>query len=317
MINFDTDGDGDFTDEAWFPTGSSMVYPGAGIPNSTGSAWGTSYSLVTTIGTTGVDTNIPSEQAVREALDLKANVENIAFLAGVLSDLKIKTTAQLTNGEPLIDDTVTYGATDDNLRLWSIDKIGSELAGKAAASCFADAASFNACFALDWPTDYLTSTNLVTGSTDNAVIRADGTGGKTTQASGVTIDDSDNLTTTGTLNGKTAIVVNSDTASYSVTQAQARANTLFLTTNTATTTYTLPAAEAGMIVCFKMGQGNSQILRIDTDGTDYIVKSTWTRTSAAGDYYGATASATNRICVAAYNTTDWYVESEVGTWTEE
>lgn len=29
---------------AWQPAPSSMVYPGAGIPNSTGSAWGTSYS---------------------------------------------------------------------------------------------------------------------------------------------------------------------------------------------------------------------------------------------------------------------------------
>jgi hypothetical protein len=33
-----------------------------------------------------------------------------------------------------------------------------------------------------------------TGSTDNAVLRADGTGGSTVQASGVVIDDSDNLT---------------------------------------------------------------------------------------------------------------------------
>lgn len=36
-----------------------------------------------------------------------------------------------------------------------------------------------------------------TGSTDNAVIRADGTGGGTVQASGVTIDDSDNVDVPG------------------------------------------------------------------------------------------------------------------------
>lgn len=36
-----------------------------------------------------------------------------------------------------------------------------------------------------------------TGSTDNAVLRADGTGGSTVQASGVTIDDSNNITSTG------------------------------------------------------------------------------------------------------------------------
>lgn len=33
------------TTASWSPGASSMVYPGAGIPNSTGSAWGTSYSV--------------------------------------------------------------------------------------------------------------------------------------------------------------------------------------------------------------------------------------------------------------------------------
>jgi hypothetical protein len=31
-------------DGTWSTISASMVYPGAGIPNSTGSAWGTSYS---------------------------------------------------------------------------------------------------------------------------------------------------------------------------------------------------------------------------------------------------------------------------------
>ena len=75
-----------------------------------------------------------------------------------------------------------------------------------------------------------------TGSTDNAILRANGTGGSTAQASGVTIDDNDTVATAGTLSGKMVSVVNSDTASYTVTAAQARANTLFLTTNAATNT---------------------------------------------------------------------------------
>lgn len=121
----------------------------------------------------------------------------------------------------------------------------------------------------------------------------------------------------GTISGKLAVVVNSDTASYSVTVAQAKAGTFFLTTNTATTTYTLPAAEAGMTVCARMSQGNAQVLRIDTDGTDYIVMSTGARTSAAGDYYTASSEDKNQVCVVAFNETDWYVTSEAGTWTEE
>lgn len=35
----------DGTTASWSPGASSMVYPGAGIPNSTGTAWGTSYSV--------------------------------------------------------------------------------------------------------------------------------------------------------------------------------------------------------------------------------------------------------------------------------
>ena len=125
------------------------------------------------------------------------------------------------------------------------------------------------------------------------------------------------VVTTGVMAGKVPTVVNSDTTPYNITQAQARAGTLFLSTNSATTTYVLPAAEAGMAVCIRQGHGVAQALRVDTDGTDFIVKSDGARTTAAGDYYGATASAKNKICLAAYDATDWYVESEVGTWTEE
>lgn len=51
-------------------SGGSMTYPGAGIPNSTGSAWGTSYTLDTDLASTSSnDDSIPSAKAVRAALD--------------------------------------------------------------------------------------------------------------------------------------------------------------------------------------------------------------------------------------------------------
>lgn len=49
-------------------TGGAMVYPVPGVANSTGSAWGTSYSVVTTLGTPGANTNLPTEAAVRAAI---------------------------------------------------------------------------------------------------------------------------------------------------------------------------------------------------------------------------------------------------------
>lgn len=106
-------------------------------------------------------------------------------------------------------------------------------------------------------------------------------------------------------------------STYSISTAQAQGGIYILNTYAGAKTYTLPSAAAGMAVCVKNGQGVAQILRIDTDGTDYIVMSTGARTSAAGDYYGATANAKNQICVVTFDTTDWYVIGEVGTWSEE
>ena len=123
--------------------------------------------------------------------------------------------------------------------------------------------------------------------------------------------------TTSTLSGKLATVVEATATTWNVTTAQAQAGTFFINTNAGTKTFVLPAAEAGMTVCVKHGQGVAQILRIDTDGTDYIVMADGTRTSGAGDYYGATSSNSNQVCVVTFDTTDWYVTGEVGTWTEE
>lgn len=51
------------------PSGS-MVYPGAGIPNSTGSAWGTSYTLDTDLSTTSAsDDTLPSAKSVKALVD--------------------------------------------------------------------------------------------------------------------------------------------------------------------------------------------------------------------------------------------------------
>lgn len=55
------------------------------------------------------------------------------------------------------------------------------------------------------------------GSTDNRLVRADGTGGKTVQGSAITVDDSGNLTGVGT--------INTNPVFSTATAAQYRANT--------------------------------------------------------------------------------------------
>jgi hypothetical protein len=121
-----------------------------------------------------------------------------------------------------------------------------------------------------------------------------------------------------TMYGKIPVVVDAAASAVTITAAQARSGTLFINTLAGTKQYVLPPAEAGMSVCFRNGQGNARILQVDTDGTDYIVlNSTGVRTTGAGDIYAATASAKNQICLAAFDATDWYVISEIGTWAEE
>ena len=135
-------------------------------------------------------------------------------------------------------------------------------------------------------------------------------------ATRLTIDAAGNVTAAAFLGGKMPIVEENTATTFNITTAQAQANTYFLNINAGTKTWNLPAAEAGMAVCIKNGQGVANIMQVDTDGTDYLVLPTGAR-NTAGKYYGATASATNQICLACFNATDWYVLSTVGTWTIE
>lgn len=67
-----------------YGAGGSMVYPGAGIPNSTGSAWDTSYALDTDLSSvSGSDNTIPSAKATKAALDLKAPLADPVFTSSV------------------------------------------------------------------------------------------------------------------------------------------------------------------------------------------------------------------------------------------
>ena len=116
--------------------------------------------------------------------------------------------------------------------------------------------------------------------------------------------------------GKINVDTDSSASPTSITAAQARGGILVINSLSGTKQFDLPACEAGMSVCVRNSQGNSQILQIDPNGSEYIVMSDGTRTSAGGDYYGATADESNQVCVVS-DGTDWYVTSEVGTWSEE
>jgi hypothetical protein len=142
---------------------------------------------------------------------------------------------------------------------------------------------------------------------------------KTTSSSGVTEMNFSalNLVTTGIIHG--AIKTSGKSADYTIgtDDADEAYGTVFLNTAASTRTFTLPSAVAGMSVCIKNDQAVAQILRLDANTGDYIVKETGARTSASAEYYGSTADAGAMLCVVAYDATDWHVTSARGTWTEE
>lgn len=92
-------------------------------------------------------------------------------------------------------------------------------------------------------TDYMTSTNLATGSTDNAVLRANGTGGKTTQASGVTIDDNNNMVVPGTI--KSRVVFNTYSADQTLTAASHNSSVVQMTVAGEVTMWDCETANVG------------------------------------------------------------------------
>ena len=139
-----------------------------------------------------------------------------------------------------------------------------------------------------------------------------------TLATRLTIDAAGDVVAANYLKGKMPIVVENTSTTYDITTAQAQAGTFFVNTAAGTKTFVLPAAEAGMAVCVRQGQGIATALRADTDGTDYLVlNSTGVRTTSAGDYIEWSASNKNQFCAVAFDATDWYITSETTVGVEQ
>lgn len=86
-------------------------------------------------GTTIADNSTVKDaiQSVETAVETKANTSGIAFESATWADLKILDTTHVTPGTgiSIVQDVMAYGNADDAYHLWSIDKVGSELALKA------------------------------------------------------------------------------------------------------------------------------------------------------------------------------------------
>jgi hypothetical protein len=146
---------------------------------------------------------------------------------------------------------------------------------------------------------------------------------RTTSSTGVTTMSfaALNLATTGTILGAINVVITTD-GSESPTAAQMY-GTMFIAdhdTATSDTTYTLPAAAAGMSACFYDNGGGTGGIIINPDDGDVIFLDGAAK--AAGEAIhspGVAGDGANGdfICILAIDTTNWITLGRSGTWVEE
>lgn len=127
---------------------------------------------------------------------------------------------------------------------------------------------------------------------------------------------------TGQLKGFTRYVGSAASSTTAVTAAQS-GGTLFNTGTSSTTTFTLPAAAAGLNYCFVEAGDAAGELLINTTGTNTVVGKIHGAENATGI---ATASSTgikntaatnvkgDFTCLTALNTTTWYMTAVAGVW---
>ena len=70
----------------------------------------------------------------------------------------------------------------------------------------------------------------------------------------------------------------------------------------------------GYSFCFLSGQGSTAIISVTPATGDYLVVDGVRGTAATN--YASAGAAGDKICMFAANADDWYVTSEVGTWSE-
>jgi len=116
-----------------------------------------------------------------------------------------------------------------------------------------------------------------------------------------------------TANGRAPRSVTTKTANYTVTANDS--GTSFNTQGASgAVTFALPAATAGLWYRFHVGA--AQELRIDPNGSEKIALPSTGAPGAAGKYISADAAGES-VSIVCIKTGEWWVESYIGTWTQE
>lgn len=154
-----------------------------------------------------------------------------------------------------------------------------------------------------------------TGATDNAILRADGTGGNTIQSSAVTIDDSGNITTSGTIttgfgSGNAGSV---DLLEGTATSLVANTFSIYAPTDVAAggIAYLLPGAASTGFLFVTNSSGVMTISHVAADGAGNVIRSSAVPYDISFNFVGVPASNDTNRFVATRNSD--FVASFSGT----
>ena len=277
--------------------GSGMVYPGAGIPNSTGSAWGTSYS-VTGTGAVVLDTRPTINSPRMDSINGTTNSANAAVLGlnnivtgtGLSSALQITNNAYNSNNPVILKIINTNGIVSQNLELSGANtgKVAINNGGDATVQLILNSAGANATSTTITASQTASRVLTLPDATDTLVGKAttDTLTNKTISGSSNTITNV-SLTSgvTGTLpvaNGGTGVTTSTGTGSVVLSTSPTLVTPLLGTPtsgNFSTGTFTWPTfnqnttgTAAGLSATLAVASGGTGVTT--STGTGSVVLST-------------------------------------------
>jgi hypothetical protein len=307
--------------------GGSMIYPGAGIPISTGSAWGTSIGVGTLTNTyictyttaSGVvcNTNPATYQAAGSYLTAASTLDatklsgNLPAISGALLT-SLPTQVSDTAYDATTWDAVTTIAPSKNAvrdYLESFISVGTD--GTRGIGITNNTSAFSTTTG-NWFTSIANAPYFTVGATQYLLLYSGGALG---------------TPSSGTLTNCTFPTLNQDTTGLTAANVPAPTTTvssgaISVTTKntyvicTAACQVTIPVAAAGIQVCVRNAPGTTGAITLVNRANQYYELTTHAAWATVNQKLVSGGVATDSICVVGYDATHYATMSYTGTWTD-